>query len=78
MIAAVKRVSGVDFEVHLAAERPGDPASLIAGAGRIKGVLSWQPQLDDLDTIVAHALAWERHLIERKKQPSNAPELANT
>jgi hypothetical protein len=27
--------------------------------------LSWTPQLDDLDTIVRHALAWERHLMAK-------------
>jgi len=75
VIAAVKRVSGIDFTVRQVDKRPGDPASLIAGAGRIKEVLSWQPQLDDLDTIVAHALDWERHLIERKSKASNSRKL---
>lgn len=77
VIAAVKRVSGIDFTVRQADERPGDPASLIAGAGRIKEVLSWQPQLDDLDTIVTHALEWERHLIERKSKASNSRKLVD-
>jgi UDP-glucose 4-epimerase len=62
VIEAVRRVSGVDFPVRKGPRRPGDPAILIAGAGRIKTVLSWHPELDDLDTIVAHALAWEERL----------------
>jgi UDP-glucose 4-epimerase len=62
VIDAVKRVSGVDFRVDHAGPRPGDPAQIVAQADRAKEVLGWQPQFDDLPTIVAHALAWERKL----------------
>ncbi|ODR99217.1 UDP-glucose 4-epimerase [Methyloceanibacter methanicus] len=62
VVDAVKRVSGVDFPVRTVERRPGDPPDLVAGAGRIRDVLGWEPQLNDLDTIVGHALAWERHL----------------
>ena len=36
-------------------------------ADRIGEVLGWSPRLDDLDTIVAHALAWERRLMENRR-----------
>ena len=36
----------------------------MAEAGRIGEVLGWEPKLDDLDTIVGHALGWEKRLIE--------------
>lgn len=62
VIDAVKRVSGTDFEVRTTGRRPGDPAALIAAADRIKKVLGWRPQYDDLDVIVAQALDWERQL----------------
>jgi UDP-glucose 4-epimerase len=62
VIDAVKRVSGVDFRVDHAGPRPGDPAQIVARSDRAKEVLGWQPQFDDLPTIVAHALAWERKL----------------
>jgi UDP-glucose 4-epimerase len=62
LIAAVKRVSGVDFKVTHADRRPGDPATVVADAKRIRATLAWNAQFDDLDTIVAHALAWERRL----------------
>ena len=58
----VKKVSGVDFPVTLAARRPGDPASLIARADRIRTELGWQPEHDDLEEIVGQALAWEEKL----------------
>ncbi len=63
VLAAVKRVSGRDFPVEVADRRPGDPAALVADVGRIRRKLDWQPQFDDLDTIVGHALAWERRLM---------------
>jgi UDP-glucose 4-epimerase len=59
VIEAVKRVSGRDFAVRYSARRLGDPAAIVADAGRIRSQLGWTPQLDDLDTIVGHALAWE-------------------
>jgi UDP-glucose 4-epimerase len=62
VIDAVKRVSGVDFKVELAGRRPGDPARIVAASDRIRAVLDWQPQFDDLRTIVSHALEWEREL----------------
>jgi len=65
VIAAVKRASGVDFAVHEAGHRAGDPPELVAATRRILETLDWRPQLDDLDTIVTHALAWERKLHER-------------
>jgi UDP-glucose 4-epimerase len=62
VIKAVKRVSGRDFSVRFSARRPGDPAAIVADAGRIRSQLGWAPQFDDLDTIVRHALAWEDRL----------------
>jgi UDP-glucose 4-epimerase len=62
VIDTVKRVSGVDFRVDYAAKRPGDPAQIVAKSDRIRQTLGWRPQFDDLATIVAHALAWERTL----------------
>jgi UDP-glucose 4-epimerase len=47
------------------ARRPGDPDALVADNARILATLPWRPRLDDLDTIVAHALAWERKLAQR-------------
>lgn len=59
---AVKRVSGVDFEVRLAGRRAGDPARIVATGEKVRATLGWEPAYDDLETIIGHALAWERHL----------------
>ena len=66
VIEAVKKASGVDFPVELRGRRPGDPASLVADVSRIRSTLAWRPRYDDLDTIVAHALAWEELLGKRR------------
>jgi UDP-glucose 4-epimerase len=66
VIAAVKRACGHDFAVGIAERRPGDPVSLVADARRIRTELKWTPQFDNLDTIVSHALAWERRLLEMR------------
>lgn len=62
VVDEVKRVSGVDFEVRAAPRRAGDPASIVATGERIRQMLGWQPALDDLPTIIRHALDWERRL----------------
>jgi UDP-glucose 4-epimerase len=67
VIDTVKRVAGVDFPVEISGRRPGDAAAIIAANGRIKAVLGWEPQHDDLEEIVRQALAWERGLSARKR-----------
>ena len=66
VIDTVKRVSGADFPVAFAARRPGDPARIVAACDEARSVIGFRPQLDDLSTIVNHALAWERKLRERQ------------
>jgi len=65
VIDAVQRVSGVNFPVEHGPRRAGDPPSLIARAERIRDMLGWEPAWNDLDTMVTHALAWERHVAAR-------------
>jgi UDP-glucose 4-epimerase len=60
VVEAVRRASGADFKVKLGDPRQGDPAVIVADAGRIRSLLGWKPQIDDLATIVDHAIRWER------------------
>jgi len=46
-----------------APRRAGDPASLIANTSQIRSILGWQPEFDDLNVMVATALAWEQKLL---------------
>jgi UDP-glucose 4-epimerase len=68
VIEAVKRASGRDFPVRRSARRPGDPSAIVADATRLRAQLGWEPRYDDLDTIVAHALAWERRLAAMRER----------
>ena len=61
----VKKVSGIDFRVHIAGRRAGDPATIVAGADRIRSTLGWVPRHNDLEGIVHQALEWERRLHNR-------------
>jgi UDP-glucose 4-epimerase len=65
VIEAVKRVSAVDFKIAFAGRRAGDPAQIVAASDRARSLLKWRPHFDDLQTIVRHALAWERKLLTR-------------
>jgi UDP-glucose 4-epimerase len=59
VIDAVKRVTGRDFDVITQGRRAGDPAHLVADASLAKRVLAWTPRLSGIETIVAHAWAWQ-------------------
>jgi UDP-glucose 4-epimerase len=67
VIDTVKEVSGRDFRVDLAPRRPGDPAQIVASSDRARDILGWRPRLDDLPTIVRHALAWQDKLMTRNR-----------
>ena len=65
-IDAVRRVSGSHFAVSHAPRRPGDVMTMVADASRIRATLDWTPAYDNLDTIAAHALAWEEKLLRER------------
>ena len=62
VLDAVDRVTNLRVERRLEGRRAGDPPSLVSDNARIKSSLPWVPQYADLDTIVRHALQWERRL----------------
>jgi UDP-glucose 4-epimerase len=65
VLDAVDRVAGQPLKRVAAPRRPGDVARLVADVTRIREQLGWQPQHDDLDRIVADAIAWEQRLAAR-------------
>jgi UDP-glucose 4-epimerase len=65
-IEAVRRVSGRNFAVQEGARRPGDIVTMIADTSRMRTTLDWTPRYDDLETIAAHALAWEEKLARER------------
>jgi UDP-glucose 4-epimerase len=67
VIDTVKKVSGKDFPVERAPRRVGDPAAMVARAGKKRAKLGGEPKLDGLSKIVTHPLAWETKLKNRAR-----------
>jgi len=67
VLDAVDRVTNRTIERRMGPRRAGDPDSLISDNQRIKATLPWVPKYADLETIVGHALAWERRLTEIRR-----------
>jgi UDP-glucose 4-epimerase len=64
VLDAVDRAANAQIERRMEGRRAGDPGRLISDNSAILATLPWQPRHADLDTIVSHALAWERKLSE--------------
>ena len=67
VISTVNRVHGTPLKTIEEPRRAGDPPSLIAKVDRVRQILGWQPQFDDLEVIVRSQLAWEKRL---QQEPS--------
>jgi UDP-glucose 4-epimerase len=57
---AFEEACQVKLKCKTGPRRPGDVASLIADNSKIKSLLGWQPQFDDLAKIVKTAFDWEK------------------
>ena len=68
VLDAVDRVTNNKIVRKLEGRRAGDPDSLISDNRAIRATLPWEPRFADLDTIVTHALAWERKLGEIRNE----------
>jgi UDP-glucose 4-epimerase len=60
IIEAVKRISGVDFQVEFGPRREGDPAMIYADNTKIKKMLGWTAEYSDLRTIIETAWQWHK------------------
>lgn len=60
VLAKLKEISGIDFPVTESPRRSGDPACVIACGDRLREVLGWQPQYNNLETILKTTYAWEQ------------------
>ena len=72
IIDTAKRVTGSDFPVREGPRRLGDPVEVVADASLIRQKFGWDPKLDDIETIVAHAHAWELKLQEMRGTSAGA------
>lgn len=62
VLKMVEKVNESPLNIVEEDRRAGDPPELIAVANRVRDVLGWSPQYDDLETIVRTSLDWERKL----------------
>lgn len=67
VLDAVDSATGTTIVRKQEPRRPGDVPALISNPARIHEVTDWQPVHDDLETIVCHALAWERKLHDMRR-----------
>ncbi len=68
VIEMVKEKSGKAFPVERVGRRAGDPDALMADNTKIKQVLGWSPDYDDLAVIVKSALDWEAKWQQKKQK----------
>ena len=62
VLDALDRVLGRPVKREIKPRRAGDPPQLVAANRALVETLKWTPRFADIDTIVGHALAWERNL----------------
>jgi UDP-glucose 4-epimerase len=65
VLDAVDRANGSPVLRIVEGRRAGDAAQLVAANARLLQALDWRPEYADIDTIVGHALEWERKLAGR-------------
>jgi UDP-glucose 4-epimerase len=65
VLQAVQRINGAPLNISEQERRAGDPPELVAIADKVRSVLGWKPQYDDLDSIVRTSLEWERKIAAR-------------
>ncbi len=62
VLAMVEKVNGEPLNITEEPRRDGDPPELVAVADKIRKVLGWEPQFDDLEAIVRTSLEWEKKI----------------
>ncbi|OMH40704.1 UDP-glucose 4-epimerase GalE [Desulfurobacterium indicum] len=59
IIDMAKKVTEKDFKVVEEKRREGDPAILVADSKKLKSILNWKAEFDDLEFIIKTAWNWE-------------------
>jgi UDP-glucose 4-epimerase len=67
VLDALDRVVGEPVPRREMPRRPGDAPELVSSNRALVETLDWQPRFADIETIVRHALQWERILFERSR-----------
>ena len=65
VLDTLDKVNGTPVERRMGPRRAGDPPQLVAANRRLVERLNWTPKHQNIEEIVASALAWERRLAEQ-------------
>lgn len=71
VVSMVDRLHGQPIKTIEGPRRAGDPPALVAKAQRVREILGWAPQFDDLSAIVKSQLAWEKRLLNEPELQKN-------
>lgn len=71
VVSMVDRLHGQPIKTIEGPRRAGDPPALVAKAQRVREILGWAPQFDDLSAIVKSQLAWEKRLLDEPELQKN-------
>lgn len=58
VIETARRITGREIPAVAAPRRPGDPARLVAAAGKAQTQLEWKPRYPELESIIQSAWEW--------------------
>ncbi|MFN8958596.1 MAG: UDP-glucose 4-epimerase GalE [Hyphomonadaceae bacterium] len=64
VLASMEQQLNHPIAAKMSPRRAGDAPSLVANSAHLKSLVPWKPRFENLDDIVAAALAWERHLTQ--------------
>jgi UDP-glucose 4-epimerase len=64
VLASLEKQLNHPIAAKMSPRRAGDAPSLVANSAHLKSLVPWKPKFENLDDIVAAALAWERRLAQ--------------
>lgn len=65
VLDTVQKVNGAPIKIIEEPRRAGDPPELIANASKVREVLGWEPEYDNLEAIVKSSLDWEKKVLSK-------------
>lgn len=60
VLTALQQLMGKPLNIRTGQRRPGDAAELVADSTRLRTLLKWVPQYNDLPQIISDAVEWEK------------------
>ena len=67
LLDAVQKYTG-KMDIKIEANRPGDPAYLVADINKVKTILDWEPTQSSIDNVVSTAVQWYNKMHKKEIQ----------